>query len=120
MDFIIEKYWERIREGDERAFEIVFKEVYPPLHVYASHILRDKFIADEIVLDVFSKIWENRQNIYIKTSFKAYLIRCVRNQAIDYVKKQSGQKRPLFNHPYPKKCGNLSSIQLNPMIPFWT
>jgi len=92
METIIEKYWERIREGDERAFEIVFKEVYPALYVYASHILHDKFIADEIVLDVFSKIWENRQNIYIRTSFKAYLIRCVRNQAIDTLKKNRGKK----------------------------
>lgn len=92
MDNIIEKYWERIREGDERAFEIVFKEVYPALHVYASQILHDKFIADEIVLDVFTKIWENRQRIYIRTSFKAYLIRCVRNQAIDTIKKNQGKK----------------------------
>jgi RNA polymerase sigma-70 factor (ECF subfamily) len=92
MDTILEKYWEQIREGDERAFEIVFKKVYPALHVYASHILHDKFIADEIVLDVFSKIWENRQSIYIRTSFKAYLIRCVRNQAIDTLKKSKGKK----------------------------
>jgi len=98
MDTLIEKYWERIREGDERAFEIVFKEVYPALYIYASHILHDKFVADEIVLDVFNKIWENRQNIYIRTSFKAYLICCVRNHAIDSVKKNQS-KRTSFLSP---------------------
>ena len=92
MKTVIEKYWERIRQGDERAFEIVFKEVYPALHVYASHILHDTYVADEIVLDVFCKIWENRQNICIRTSFKAYLIRCVRNQAIDTIKKTQDKK----------------------------
>lgn len=92
MDILIEKYWERIREGDEKAFEVLFKDVYPALHVYASHILHDKFIADEIVLDVFSKIWENRQRLFINSSIKAYLIRCVRNQAIDTLKKNQGKK----------------------------
>ena len=102
MDNIIEKYWERIREGDERAFEIVFKEVYPALHVYASHILHDKYVADEIVLDVFSKIWENRQKLNIKTSFRAYLNRCVRNQAFDTLKIRQG-KRISFQSPVPEE-----------------
>lgn len=92
MDTITEKYWDRIREGDERAFEIVFKEVYPVLCDYAAQILHDRFAADEIVLDIFSKIWDNRSTIIIKTSFKAYLIRCVRNHAIDHLKKLQNKK----------------------------
>lgn len=98
MDTLIEKYWERIREGDERAFEIVFKEVYPALHIYALNILHDKYLADEVVLDVFCKIWENRERISIRTSLKAYLIRSVRNQIIDTLKKNR-IKRISFQSP---------------------
>lgn len=105
MDILIEKYWERIREGDEKAFEILFKNVYPALHVYASHILHDKFIADEIVLDVFSKIWENRQRLFINSSVKAYLVRCVRNQAIDTLKKNQGKKLS-FQYPVTEEMWN--------------
>jgi RNA polymerase sigma-70 factor, ECF subfamily len=43
-------------------------------------------IAEEVVSDVFVKLWKNREQIEVHTSFQAYIYRAVRNQALDYLK----------------------------------
>jgi RNA polymerase sigma-70 factor (ECF subfamily) len=92
MSLIADQYWQKTKEGDETAFELLFKEFYASLHFYAAQIVRDTFIADEVVLDVFNKIWENKELIIIKTSLKAYLFQCIRNQSIDIIKKSRSKK----------------------------
>lgn len=82
----------QIKESDEGAFEKVFHHYYQNLCVFASKILQDDIAAEEIVQDLFVKIWEKRTEIEIKTSLKNYLVRSVKNQCLNYIKHNSIKK----------------------------
>ena len=85
-------YWHRIREGDEKAFEELFREINLPLCRYAYSLTEDRFTAEEVVQDVFLKIWMSRGRLLIKGSFKSYLFQSVHNRAVNLLVSQKTKK----------------------------
>jgi RNA polymerase sigma-70 factor (ECF subfamily) len=79
------KLFERIKNGDEKAFETLFHKYYSYLCLYATKIISDDSAAEEIVQDFFVKIWEKREQLKIETSFNNYLFRSVKNLCINYI-----------------------------------
>lgn len=80
----------RVCEMDDcQAFEELFHRYYPLLCDYVQAIVCCRHRAEEIVSDVFFKIWNNRRHLFVNTSLKAYLYTAVRNQAIDYLRHQT-------------------------------
>jgi len=79
------KLFERLKNGDEKAFEILFHKYYSYLCSFASKIISDDPAAEEIVQDFFVKIWEKRNQLKIETSLKNYLFRSVKNLCINYI-----------------------------------
>ena len=75
-------------QGNETAFEKVYKTHFKALHSYAFTILREQFLAEEMVQAVFLKIWEKREGLSIQTSLKAYLYRSVYNESLNFLKHQ--------------------------------
>ena len=71
---------------DDRAFEILFKEHFKSLHSYASVMLYHDSHAEEIVQNVFVRIWEKREVLHVQVSVKAYLYKCVYNDCLNYLK----------------------------------
>ena len=78
--------FKRITEGDEKAFEILFHTYYANLCRFATGIISNDEIAEEIVQDLFVKFWEKRTQITIDSSVKNYLYRAVKNQCINTIK----------------------------------
>lgn len=79
---------ERIREGDEYAFEIAFLKYYTPLCHYVWKYVRSKALAEEIVQDVFASIWETRSNLSTDGHLRGLLYEASRNRALNYIKHQ--------------------------------
>lgn len=77
---------EKIRDGDTRAFENLFLEFYAPLCRFAWQYVRDNSIAEEIVQDVFLKLWQTRENWEPRGSIRSYLYIAVKNRALDIIK----------------------------------
>lgn len=77
---------EAIREGDQTAFEMIFKEYYQALCRYANSFLNDREEAEEVVQGSFIGIWEKRSALYITTSLKAYLYQAIRNRCLNVIK----------------------------------
>jgi len=75
-----------IREGDINVFESVFKSYYKPMCLYAQAILKDRDYSEEIVQQIFVKLWERRSLLNISTSVKAYLFQIVRNDCLNVLK----------------------------------
>lgn len=67
-------------------FEQVFKTHFKNLHGYACSILRDEVMAEEMVQNVFYKLWEKKENIHVQQSIAAYLYRAVHNECLNYIK----------------------------------
>lgn len=86
-------------EDDFEAFETLFNKYYNYLCQYVYTILSCEFQAEEVVSDVFIKLWNNRKQININSSLKAYLKISVRNQSIDYLRKRVKNKISLESIP---------------------
>ncbi len=67
-------------------FEQLFKEHFKGLYAYAITIIKDEMMAEEIVQQVFCKIWEKREQLEIHTSAKAYLYKTVYHDSLNYLK----------------------------------
>ncbi len=77
-----------IRRGDIGQFELLFRSSYTSLVNYAITILKDKDTAEEIVQDLFCKIWRDRKKINIMSSLNGYLFRAVYNKSMHYLEHQ--------------------------------
>jgi RNA polymerase sigma-70 factor (ECF subfamily) len=71
---------------DEAAFEQVFKTHFKNLHAYACTITREEAAAEEVVQQVFFKLWERSKGLSISGSIAAYLYRAVYNESLNYLK----------------------------------
>ena len=78
---------------DENTFEQMFKKHFKALHTYANTILRDEIAAEEIVQNVFLRLWEKRDHLQIQTSVKSYLYKCVHNDTLNQLKHQKVKVR---------------------------
>ncbi len=75
----------RIKQGDVKEFEKLFRKYYPVLCLFARRYVNDMDSAEEIVQDLFYKLWKDRELIDIKTSIKAYLYQAVKNKALKVI-----------------------------------
>ena len=87
MEFSDHQIINRIRQGDVTAFEELYGQFYIYLCLVAEHIVRNPDDAEEIVSDVFVKLWNIRDKINITTSIKWYLVKAVRNTSLNYIEK---------------------------------
>lgn len=76
-----------LRSGESKAYRTLFDNYYHLLFRIACQYVRDDTVADTIVGDVLSHIWETRASLHITSSLQAYLVCCVRNYALNYQKK---------------------------------
>lgn len=76
-----------IRQGDVAVFEELYRQYYIYLCLIAEHIVKNHSDAEEVVSDVFVKLWTIREKTEITTSIKAYLVKAVHNTSINYLEK---------------------------------
>jgi RNA polymerase sigma-70 factor (ECF subfamily) len=82
-----ESIWiQKIKTGDSDAFEKLFRQYCQPLINFARHFVRDTQIAENIVQDVFLRIWANRTHLNPSSNIKTYLYCAVKNHAINYLR----------------------------------
>jgi RNA polymerase sigma-70 factor (ECF subfamily) len=74
-----------MKNGDEEAYIWIYNEYVNLLCSYAAKIVGCMVTAEDIVQDIFVKLWEERETIKITKSMQAYLHTCVRNKCQDYL-----------------------------------
>lgn len=84
MHFIIAL--EKQKGITKSQFERLFYRYYTRMAAYATVIVNDNSIGDDIVQEVFANIWEKREDLNLGGGFKAYLFRSVYNRSINYIK----------------------------------
>jgi RNA polymerase sigma-70 factor (family 1) len=83
----------RIQNDDEQAFDHLFTKYYSGLLRYCKMLLpypTDQ--AEEILLDVFFKMWQQRKEINVHTSLASLLYTSVKNRTYDYYRKTNNGK----------------------------
>lgn len=88
IDFFDDKdLLQQITGGNEKAFKILFDTYSHRLFRYISGIVKSEQVAEELVLDVFMKIWLGKELIVQIENFDAFLFRVAHNKSIDFLRK---------------------------------
>ena len=82
------------RFDDQKAYKELFTSLYSPLFLFAKSMVKSKESAEEIVSDVFIRIWEKRRDLEKIDNIKVYLYVSIRNAALNHL---SIQKRNTTN-----------------------
>lgn len=80
-----EKLVKGLCEGKRHIFELVFRTYYSPLCRYAMHYLHDPSEAEEVVQDMFCKLWMKHAELEINTSLRSYLFKATKNHCINFI-----------------------------------
>lgn len=82
-------------DGDRRAFTDLYTRYLDSLYQYVFLFTKSAYTTEEIVQDVFVRIWEHRQSLREVESFKSYLFRAAKNRVIDYIRSRETEERVL-------------------------
>lgn len=72
----------------KKDIDDAFRRYYRPLCLYAMHYLHDMALAEDIVQDCFTALWERMTANKDVSNVKAYLYMMVRNHCYDLLKKE--------------------------------
>ena len=82
------KLQERIRAGDESAFDTLFRSHYAHLVRMAESVVRERALAEEVAQEVMLELWRRRETLRVEQTFRAYLLRSTRNRALNQIRHQ--------------------------------
>ncbi len=78
---------------DMQSFEVLFKQYYQMLCAYAYRFVNDPETAEEIVQDLFYRLWERREELQITSSIKSYLYSAVHNRCLKFIEHRNVETR---------------------------
>ena len=81
-----EKLIEAIGRGDYVSYNKLFERYYTHLCQYVYGLLMDKSDAEDVVQELFLKIWKNREKIEIKENVSGYLYRMAKHLALNQLR----------------------------------
>ncbi|WP_019942778.1 RNA polymerase sigma factor [Dyadobacter beijingensis] len=88
---------EALCEGHDWAFTAIYDQYWYPLYKAAFHKLGQRHIAEEIVQDIFTRLWNERRNLRTNT-LNFYLFSAVRFEVIDHIRKAGPRSRYLAHY----------------------
>ncbi|GAO44640.1 RNA polymerase sigma-70 factor [Flavihumibacter petaseus] len=82
--------WQReLAKGDETAFNRIFRELYLPLVHFAVDLVKQRQAAEEIVGDVFVRLWKKREEVLLIEKLRVFLFVAVKNQCYNHLRDHS-------------------------------
>jgi RNA polymerase sigma-70 factor, ECF subfamily len=77
----------RYRDGDARAFEILYERHKGPLYRYLQRMCGRREVADDLFQEVWSKVIASRSRYEVRAQFNTFLFRIAHNCAVDYFRR---------------------------------
>ncbi|WP_017257165.1 RNA polymerase sigma-70 factor [Pedobacter arcticus] len=72
-----------LQQGNEQAFSQIYERYKGVLYIHAVKMIKDRDEAQDVVQELFTKLWNKRETISINTTLSAYLYTAVRNRILD-------------------------------------
>jgi RNA polymerase sigma-70 factor (ECF subfamily) len=114
MDPDEEKIWKLIQLKEGQAFENYYKAHYRNFFLAAFNYLKNTSLAEEIVNDVFLRLWETADTLHIESSLKSYIYRAVINRSLNQLDKDKRDRLHLNElHRRPKESFEIKEIEDN-------
>lgn len=89
---------EAFRDGDDRAFALLFERYRRPLYVFSLRMLGDGDAARDLVQETFLKVFERRRQLARPDRFRSWLFTIARNGCLTHLRRQ-GRLQPLEAAP---------------------
>ncbi len=93
QDYTTSELLHRISTGDEQAFSALVNIYRPRLQGYIAGITKSNEVAEEIVMDVFLKLWTGRDVITEIQNMDGFLFKIAYNFSINFLKKIGGDRK---------------------------
>lgn len=85
----------RISRSDSSAFVALFRRYYDALCAYAEGFVASADDAEEVVSEVFVRIWQGRKRLGVLVSVKGYLYAATRNVALNHLRRRDAEDRAI-------------------------
>lgn len=79
----------RISRSDRKAFDELFRMLYPDLIRFAQSYTRNKATAYDVVQDAFVNLWQRREQIDGQQSLRSYIFTSVKNHSLNAIRRKS-------------------------------
>lgn len=89
-----------LQKGNIAAFDLLFEVYSHKLYAFALKYFRNTADAEELVQEVFVKVWENRLTLKSEYSFKSYLFTIALNRIRKYFNKKAVSLRYIESLQY--------------------
>ena len=83
----------KLAEGDIAAIEVLYIRYAPQVKSFVLAILKNESDSEDIVQDIFLKVWEERDKLTNVRSFRSYLYSMIRNMVYNKLKKRAVHQR---------------------------
>ena len=87
---------ERLKKGDEKAFRSIYEKYWEGLFSVAYHWVRSKETSKELLQDLFTQLWEKRESLHIRKSFRAYLFTALKYKVYNYLDAEEVRNRHMI------------------------
>lgn len=95
-----------IADGDQRAFSVIFERYYGVLGEFVYKVTGSLEKSQEIVQDVFVKLWQNRTGLTEVRNMKSYIFILCRNHTYNELRKVAVEKKVLVFMDHQELQGN--------------
>ena len=89
----IEELIKRLKQEDKSAIDTLFNYYYPRLYNFSKSILKVDDEIDDILQDVFFKIWMNRQKISNPETFNSYIFTITKNSVLNLIRSRINSQK---------------------------
>jgi len=86
-----------VRNGSKVAFEVIYQRYKSRVYWRIRSKIDDGVIAEELMQDVFIKVWEKRADIDLDKSFVAYLFCIAQSRVVDFCRRAKRDRQMMDN-----------------------
>lgn len=83
----------QLREGNKQAFDLIYQRYSVRLYGNLLKLTRSTSEAEDVLQEVFLKVWNNRANIDPERSFRSYLFKIAENKIYDFFRQAAKDRR---------------------------
>jgi RNA polymerase sigma-70 factor, ECF subfamily len=99
-----------LKKGDMRAFDTIYERYCKRMYCFAIRYIKQEEDAEEIVQEVFLKIWESRKRIDTYSSFNSFIFTIAYNTTISLLRKRVNENKYLEQLQLRQQINNSDEI----------
>lgn len=107
---------EMLKEGDSLGFEILFQQYYVRFYNFVRNLLKDSHEAEDIVQNVFMKVWVNRKSLHPDQSIHNYIYVLTKHEVLNHIRDRKAYtqiERLMMSEPPAGVVINDDSVQFH-------